>query len=88
MLMSVMNVPSMRTQVGGFDVLAHVLVAAHRAAVDAEVKRMVFRDRALAQKIGRDRDVHPFRHLHDQVRAGDSAPARRRPESPDVSPRE
>ena len=55
-------------EIGGFNILPHVLVAAHRAAVDAEVERMIFRDRALAQEISRDRDVDPFRDLHGQVR--------------------
>ena len=35
-------------QVGGFDVLPNVFVAAHGAAVNANVQRMVFGNRALA----------------------------------------
>src|SRR5581483_3072087 len=51
----------------GLDVLSNVLVAAHGPAIHAEVKRMVFRDRALAQKISGNRDVHSLRHSHYQT---------------------
>src|SRR5438045_1002132 len=39
-------------EVGGFDVTAHLFVAAHRAAVNAEIKRMIFRDRTFTKEIG------------------------------------
>ena len=67
MFMSVMNVPSISTQVGGLDVVADVLVAAHRAAVDAEVERMVLGDGGLAEQVGGDRDVEPLGELDRQV---------------------
>ena len=35
-------------EIGGFDVFANMLVAAHGTAVNAEVKRMIFGNRALA----------------------------------------
>src|SRR4029453_16086449 len=48
-------------EVRGLHILAYVFVPAHRAAVNADVERMVFRNRALTQKIGGDWDVHPLR---------------------------
>jgi hypothetical protein len=52
-------------QVSGLDVLPNVFIAAHRAAVHAKVKRMVFGNRAFAQKIGGDGNVHSLRHSDD-----------------------
>ena len=52
-------------EVRRFEVLAHVFIAAHRAAVNAKVQRMVFRNRTFAQKIGGDGNVHSFRHSDD-----------------------
>jgi hypothetical protein len=57
-------------KIGGFDVLAHVVVAAQGAAINAEVKRMIFPHRALAQQVGRDRDVEAFRERRDMMVAG------------------
>src|SRR5678816_4888677 len=52
-------------EVGGLDVLSHVFVAAHRAAVNAKVQRMFFGNRAFAQKIGGDGNVHcPVSYTH------------------------
>jgi hypothetical protein len=54
-------------EVGGFDVLPNMLVAAHGAAVNTDVKPMIFGDRAFAQQIGGDGNVHALGHAHDQA---------------------
>ena len=54
-------------EVRRFHVFAHVFVAAHGAAINADVERMVFGNRAFAQKIGSDGNVHSLGHSHDQA---------------------
>src|SRR6266496_4067816 len=54
-------------EIGRFDVSSNVFVAAHGAAIDANVKRMIFRNRALAQKISGNRNFHSLRYSHCQT---------------------
>ena len=53
--------------VAGFDVMADVGVAGHRAAVDAEVEGMVFADGGFGEEIGGDGDVELFGELDREV---------------------
>ena len=49
--------------VGGFDVIAAVLVGGHGAAVDAQVEGMVFGDDGFAEEVGGDGDVERLGEL-------------------------
>src|SRR6266536_1203051 len=59
--------PEHEYEVGRFDVLPNVFVASHGPATPTEIKRMVFRNCAFAQKISGNRNVHSFRHSHYQT---------------------
>ena len=69
MLMSVIKVPSMSTRSARLHILSNMFVAAHCAAINADVERMVFGNRALAQEIGGNRNVHPFSAIRTTKRA-------------------